>query len=142
MHALLYLSLFRSSLHTISAVSMFVWFCFTYWLVFIICGVKDVWAFGLMFLTFYPFLDWALWAKALIFLPSPCFPLLRPWAFWLLILPYHFIVPAIALPSFLLRITLWTCGLMFLQCQPTSSAIFYSGLPWPTFHIFTSFGLY
>ena len=82
------------------------------------------------------------WAKALFFLPSPCFPLLCPWAFWLLILPYHFIVPAIALPSFLLRITLWTCGLMFLPCQPTSSAIFYSGLPWPTFHIFTSFGLY
>ena len=37
------------------------------------------------------------WAKALIFLPSPCFPFLRLWASRLLILPYHFIMPAIAL---------------------------------------------
>ena len=37
------------------------------------------------------------WAKALIFLSSPCFPFLHLWASWLLILPYHFIMPAIAL---------------------------------------------
>ena len=40
-----------------------------------------------------------------------------------------------------LHITLWTCGLIFLLCQPTSSSIFCSRLPWPTFHIFTSFRL-
>ena len=40
-----------------------------------------------------------------------------------------------------LHTTLWTCGLIFLLCQPTSSSIFCSRLPWPTFHIFTSFRL-
>jgi len=51
------------------------------------------------------------WAKALIFLSSPCFPFLCLWAFWLLIMPYHFVMPAVALPLFLLLVTpmgLWT----------------------------------
>ena len=53
-------TLFLFGLHTISAISVFVWFYCMRWLVFIFCGVKDVWAFELIFLTFYPFLDWAL----------------------------------------------------------------------------------
>ena len=74
-------------------------------------------------------------------MPSPCFSFLCPWASWLLILPYHFIMPTIALPSFLLCVIPWTCPLTFLLCQPTSLSIFCSGLPRPTFHIFTSFRL-
>ena len=72
---------------------------------------------------------------------EPMLLLLWPWAFWPLILPYHFIVFAIALPFFLLLIIPWACGLMFLPYQPISSSIFCSGLPRPTFHVFTSFGL-
>ena len=147
-HAPLHLNLFLSNLHTISAASMFVWFCYTYWLVFIFCGMKDVWAFGLMFPAFYPFLDWALLRQRPSFFSRPhvflscVYPLLRLWAYWLLILSYHFIMSAITLPSFLLRVTPWTCSLVFLLCQPTSSSISCSGLPRPIFHIFTSFGLY
>ena len=81
------------------------------------------------------------WAESLIFLPSSCLPFLCLWAFLLLILPYHFAVPAIALPLLLLLVTLWACGRMLLPCQPTSSSIFCSRLPSPTFHVFTSFGL-
>ena len=126
---------------------MFVWFCYTYWLVFIFCGMKDVWAFGLMFPAFYPFLDWALLRQRPSFFSRPhvflscIYPLLRLWAYWLLILSYHFIMSALTLPSFLLRVTPWTCSLVFLLCQPTSSSISCSGLPRPIFHIFTSFGL-
>ena len=81
------------------------------------------------------------WAKAFIFLLSPCFSSPEPWAFWPLILLYHFIVSAITLPLSLFLITRWTCKLMFLPCQLISSSIFCSRLSWPTFHIFTSFGL-
>ena len=56
MHAPLHPNLFLSSLHTISVVFMIVLLYCTYWLVFIFYGVKDVWAFGFMFLAFYPFL--------------------------------------------------------------------------------------
>ena len=73
------------------------------------------------------------WAKALIFLLSPFFPFLHPWASRLLILPYHFIVPTIALHFLLLHDSPWTCGLMFLPHQPTSSSIFCLGLLRPTF---------
>ena len=56
-----------------STASMFVWFYCTSWLVFISCGMKDVWAFGLMFPSFHPFLGLDIaWVKTLIFLPSPC----------------------------------------------------------------------
>ena len=42
-----------------------------YWVIFISCGMMDVWAFGPMFPTFYPFLGLGVaCAKAL---PSPCF---------------------------------------------------------------------
>ena len=117
----------------------FVWFCCMFWLVFISCGVKDMWAFGLMFPVFYPFFGLGVaWAKALIFLLSPCFSFLCLWASWLLILPYHFIVSAVAIPSLLLRVTPWTRGLM---CQSTFLSILYSRLPRLTFYIFTSFGL-
>ena len=81
------------------------------------------------------------WAKALIFLPSPCFPFLCLQTFWLLVLPYHFVVLVVALPLLLLPVTPWACGQMLLPCQPTSSSIFCSRLPRPTFYIFTSFGL-
>ena len=40
------------------------------------------------------------WAKVFIFLPSPCFSSLYLWAFQLLLLPYHFIMPTIVLSSF------------------------------------------
>ena len=46
---------------------------------------------------------------------------------------YNFTLP-------LLCVTPWTCGLTILSCQPTSVSIFCSGLPRPTFHIFTFFG--
>ena len=81
------------------------------------------------------------WTKAFILLSSPSFPFLWPWAFWPLILPYHFMLPTITLSLFLFLITSWAYGLTLLLCQPTSSSIFYLGLPWLTFHIFTSFGL-
>ena len=35
----------------------------------------------------------------------------------------------------------WACGLMSMLCQPIPPSIFCSGLPRPTFHIFTSIGL-
>ena len=38
-----------------------------------------------------------------------------------------------ALPSFLLRVTPWTCSLMCLLCQPTFSSISCLGLPRPIF---------
>ena len=99
-HAPLRLNLFLSGLHTISAAYLFVWFYCIFWFVFISYGVKDVWAFGLMFPAFHPFFGLGVaWAKALIFLLSPCFSFLCPWASWLFILPRHFIVPAIILPS-------------------------------------------
>ena len=42
-----------------------------YWVILISCGMKDVWAFGPIFLAFYPFIGLGVaWAKAL---PSPCF---------------------------------------------------------------------
>ena len=108
----LHMNLFLSSIHTISTASMLVWFSYMCWLMFIFCDVKDVWAFGLIFSAFHPFLDWALLgAKAHIFLPSPCFPFLCPWAFGLLILPYDFIMLAIALPLFFIScypMGLWT----------------------------------
>ena len=89
-------------------------------------------------LPFIPSFDWALLGQR----PSSSSRVhLCQWAFWLLVLPYHFIVPAIALPSLLLRVTPWTSGLMFLLCQPISLSILCLGLPRPTFHIFTSFGL-
>ena len=142
LHAPLYLSLFLSSLHTIYATFAFVWFCCTYWLIFISCGVKDVWAFGLIFASFYPFLDQvSLGHNPLSSCWAHAFFSLWPWAFWPLILPYHFIMPAITLPLLLFLITPWACGLMFLPWQPISSSIFCLGLPWLTFHIFTSFGL-
>ena len=81
------------------------------------------------------------WAKPLISLSSLCFPFLWPWAFWLLILQYHFIVPAIVLSLLSFLVTPWACKLMFLPCQRTSSSIFYSGFPWLTFYIFTPIGL-
>ena len=81
------------------------------------------------------------WTKALIFLSSSCFPFWCLWAFWLLILPYHFIVPTMTLPLLSFLVIPWACKLILLPCQPTSSSIFYSGLPWPIFHVFTSFGL-
>ena len=89
-------------------------------------------------LPFIPSLDWALLGQR----PSSYSRAhLCQWAFWLLVLPYHFIMPVIALPSLLLCVTSWTCGLMFLLCQPISLSILYFGLLRPTFHIFTSFGL-
>lgn len=39
------------------------------------------------------------WTRVIIFLLSP-FSSLRPWASWLLLLLYHFTMPAITLPSF------------------------------------------
>ena len=63
--------------------------------------MKDVRAFGLMFPVVHPFFGLGVaWAKVFIFLSSPCFSFLCSWASWQLILPYHFIVPAIALPLF------------------------------------------
>ena len=101
---------------------------------FIFCGVKDVWAFGLMFSAFHPFLDWALLGqKALIFLLSPCFPFLCSWAFWLLNLPYHFIMSAIALPLLSFLVIPWAYRPVLLLCQPTSSSIFCSGVLSPLF---------
>ena len=59
-HAPLRHNLFLSSLHTIFATFVFVWFRCTCWLMFIFCGVKDAWVFGLIFSIFHHFLDWAL----------------------------------------------------------------------------------
>ena len=67
------LNLFLSGPHTISNASVFVLFCCMFWLVFISCGVKDVWAFRLMFPAFHLFLRLGIaWAKAFTFLLSPC----------------------------------------------------------------------
>ena len=46
------LNLFLSSLHAIPVAFVFVWFYCTLWRVFNFCGVKDIWAFGLMPLAF------------------------------------------------------------------------------------------
>ena len=60
MQAPLHLCLFLFCLHAISAALSVVWFCCVHWFVLIFCGVKDVWAFGLIFSSFYPFLSWVL----------------------------------------------------------------------------------
>ena len=63
--------------------------------------MKGVWAFWAHVLCLLLLLGLGVaWTKTFIFLLSPCFPFLWPWAFWLLILPYHFIAPTIALPLF------------------------------------------
>ena len=63
--------------------------------------MKGVWAFWAHVLCLLLLLGLGVaWTKTFIFLLSPCFPFLWPWAFWLLTLPYHFIVPTIALPLF------------------------------------------
>ena len=79
--------------------------------------------------------------KSLHLLTEPMLPSYGYRPFWPLILLYYFIVSATVLPLFLFLIILWVCGLMFLPYQPTSSSILCSGLPWPNFHIFTSFRL-
>ena len=133
--------LFLSSLHTISAASVFVWFYGTCWLVFIFCGMKDVWTFGLIFSAFYPFLNWALLGKNSHLLAEPMFSFsvsVRLLAIDLAISLHHvcyrFTFPFISCYT-------WTCGLMFLPCQPISLSIFCLRLSRPTFHIFTSFGI-
>ena len=50
-------------------------------------------------------------------------------------------MPIIVLPLLSFLVTPWACGLMFLSCLLTSSLIFYLGLPWLAFYIFTSIGL-
>ena len=90
-------------------------------------GCVDFWA-HILFLSSLPRLG-ITWAKAFIFLLSPCFLLYGRRPFWPLILPYHLVVSATALPFFLYLIILWACGLMFLSCQPTSSSILCSRLP-------------
>ena len=90
-------------------------------------GCVDFWA-HIFFLSSLPRLGIA-WAKAFIFLLSPCFLLYGRRPFWPLILPYHLVVSATALPFFLYLIIPWACGLMFLSCQPTSSSILCSRLP-------------
>ena len=134
------LNLFLFGLHSISTASVFVWFYCMFWLRFISCGMNDVWAFGLLFLVFLPFFRLGVaWAKDLIFLMSSCFSSLCSWASWLLILSHHFIMSAVAIPSLLLHVTLWTRG---LTCQSTFLSILCSGLPRPTFYIFIFFWFY
>ena len=125
-------------------------FCFLHVcliMLYVLVGVYLLWhegcvGFELMFPAFHPFFGLGIpWAKAIIVSPSPCFSFLCSWTSWLLILPYHFFVPAIALLSLLLYVTPWTCRLTFLPCQLTSLSIFCLGLPTPTFHIFTSLRL-
>ena len=73
MHAPLCLSSFLSGLHTIYVTSCLFDSTVRFGWCFISCGVKDVWAFGLMSPTFHPFLGLGIaWVKALIFLPSLC----------------------------------------------------------------------
>ena len=116
-------------------------------LLYILVGVHLLWREGCVgFWAYVPYLSSFLWTgcclgKGLHLPIEPCFSFLCSWASWQLILPYHFIMPAITLPLLLFLITPWACGLMFLPWQPISSSIFCLGLPWLTFHIFTSFGL-
>ena len=128
-HAPLCLNSFLSGLHTIYVTSCLFDSTVRFGWCFISCGVKDVWAFGLMSPTFHPFLGLGIaWVKALIFLPSLCsfFPVSMG------LLPVD---PAISLHhayynfSFLF-ISCYLVGLwlMLLPCQPTSLSIFCLGL--------------
>ena len=87
-----------------------------------------------MFSAFHPFLDWALLGqKALIFLLSPCFPFLCSWAFWLLNLPYHFIMSAIALPLLSFLVIPWAYRPVLLLCSPLLHQSFARGVLSPLF---------
>ena len=103
-HAPLHLNLFLSGLHTISTIFVFVWFCCMFWVIFISCGVKDVWTFGPMIPTFHPFLGLGVaWAKAL---SSPCF-------FFLVSVGLLAIDPAISLHR-----TCYSFTSLFISCYP------------------------
>ena len=103
-YAALHLNLFLSGLHTISTVFVFVWFCCMFWVIFISCGVKDVWTFGPMIPTFHPFLGLGVaWAKAL---SSPCF-------FFLVSVGLLAIDPAISLHR-----TCYSFTSLFISCYP------------------------
>ena len=119
------LNLFLSSLHVISVASVFVWFCCTFWLVFISLV-------GVYLLGGGPHLP----------IEPMFFSFLCLWPSWLWILSYHFIMSTIVLPFLFISCYPWAYGLMLLLCQPTSLSIFCSRLPWPISHIFTSFELY
>ena len=96
---------------------------------------------GLYFLPFIPSWIWYRLGKSLHLPAKPILPSLWPWAFLDTNPTISLVVSAIALHFFLFLIFLWACGLMFLPCQPTSLSIICLGLLWPTFHVFTSFGL-
>ena len=102
-------------------------------------GCVEFWAHIFCFL---PLLGLGIaWVKAFISLPSPCFSfsmtmgLLATDPTMSLHRAYYNFTSL-----FIFLVTPWVCGLMLLSCQSTSSSIFCSGLPWLTFHIFTSFG--
>ena len=114
---------------TLSELCFFFWlshhFCYLHVyliLLYMLVGVYLLWCEGCVGFWAYipcllPLLGLSVaWAKALIFQLSPCFPFLCLWAFWLLILSYHFVVLAIALPFLLLLVTPWACELMLLSC--------------------------
>ena len=81
-------------------------------LLYVLVGVHLLWREGCVgFWAHVPYLSSFLWTgcclgKGLHLLVEPCFSFLCSWASWQLILPYHFIVPAIALPLF------------FISCYP------------------------
>ena len=141
MLAPLHLNLFLSSLHTIFVtLAFFDSAIHTSWyLSFVAWRMRGL--LGSYFLPFIP--SWARYhsSKSLLLLAKLMLSSLWPWSFWPLILPYRFTVSATTLFFFLLLITPWAYGLMFLPYQPISLLILYLGLPWPIYHIFTSFGL-
>ena len=99
---------------------------------------------GLLGSYFLPFIrSWTRYrlGKSLHLPAKPILPSLWPWTFLATNPTISLVVSVTALPFFLFLIILWAYELMFLPCQPTSSSILCSRLPWPIFHVFTSFGL-
>ena len=131
---------------------------------FISCGVKDAWAFRLIFPAFYPFFGLGIaWAKALILQPSPSvsvgllaigptislhhayYSLTLPFTLcyimnlWtdVLAVPTHFFVnPLLCWPTHLYLF--WTL-LANIPAVPTHFIISSLGLPWLIYFLFTSF---
>ena len=131
--------------------SCIVWFCCIYLFVLILCGVKDAWAFGLVFSSSYPFLGWALSKQG----PLPlqlAEPTFLPFFFMavgflainlailLYCVCYLFVQASLtALPCFCFLLPPQACWLVFLPCQPISLLPLSFGFLWPIYFFFTSY---
>ena len=122
--------------------SYIVWFCYIYLFVLILCGVKDAWAFGLVFSSSYPFLGWALSRQGPLPLQraGPMFLSFFFMAMGLLAINLAILLHCVcylsvqasltALPYFCFLLPPRACWLVFLPCQPISLLPISLGFLW------------